>query len=288
MANEKLLRLLNLKANAPLELFKVLEKFEILVKETAQKIAQQEIEKIKEKLENGKDEILKEIKESKEEFKKEIEINKFVEMIKGAKGDDGGTPTTEDLIKIIKPLIPEPLKGDMPSEQDLIKLIKPLIPKPIKGDKGDSPIKGIDYFDGENGKIPIKGIDYFDGENGSPDKPKEIAEKLNTLEEEIKISVIKGLQKELIKLRQNIIGKKGGGGMGKVIHEQFSGDGLTTVFTLSDSVAGNGTAVIGCRYEGQMQYLGDQFTITGTNYKILTITFIPANDTKIEITYIRG
>jgi hypothetical protein len=36
----------------------------------------------------------------------------------------------------------------------------------LKGAKGDTPVKGVDYFDGKDGYTPVKGVDYFDGEKG--------------------------------------------------------------------------------------------------------------------------
>lgn len=32
------------------------------------------------------------------------------------------------------------------------------------GQPGETPVKGVDYFDGVNGITPVKGVDYFDGE----------------------------------------------------------------------------------------------------------------------------
>jgi len=50
--------------------------------------------------------------------------------------------------------------------------------------------------------------------------------------------------------------------MGLPVHDQFSGDGSTTAFTLTSNVAAGGLAVFGCRYEGQVQHLGDQYTVS--------------------------
>lgn len=53
-------------------------------------------------------------------------------------------------------------KGDSPTDEHLIRLITPLIPEPIPGENGYTPIKGVDYFDGipgkngEDGKTPAK------------------------------------------------------------------------------------------------------------------------------------
>lgn len=158
-------------------------------------------------------------------------------------------------------------KGDSPTKTFLKGLVKPLIPKPIKGDKGDS----------------IKGDK---GDDGSPDKPKDIVKKLHTLENVLDVKVLKGLKPILKSIQESMraVSKGGGGGMGLPVHEQFDGDGSTTEFTLSYNVAASGNAVMACRYQGQVQHLGDQYTISG---KTLTFTFTPANGTKIEITYIR-
>lgn len=74
-------------------------------------------------------------------------------------------------------------------------------PKGEKGEDGKDGINGIDGRDGKDGidgkdgkkgDIGTKGKDGIDGKDGSPDTPKDIAKKLNTLEEIIEPSVIKG------------------------------------------------------------------------------------------------
>lgn len=105
-------------------------------------------------------------------------------------------------------------------------------PRGPKGDKGDSirgqegpagpkPVVGVDYKvpkDGKNGRDGVSkdGRDGKDGKDGSPDKPKEIAVKLNTLAEAVDISVIKGLSTYLKNLsssaRIGSVKQKGGGG----------------------------------------------------------------------------
>lgn len=52
-------------------------------------------------------------------------LDKILEVIKGK---DGHTPTQEELLQLIKPLIPAPVKGDTPTSEELSKLIAPLIP----------------------------------------------------------------------------------------------------------------------------------------------------------------
>jgi hypothetical protein len=49
------------------------------------------------------------------------------------KGEDGKTPTQEELLELIKPLIPEVQDGHTPTDEELLELIKPLIPEVKNG-----------------------------------------------------------------------------------------------------------------------------------------------------------
>jgi len=53
--------------------------------------------------------------------------------------NDGYTPTNEEIIALIKPLIPEVKDGHTPTKSELRRLIIPLIPPPEKGEPGISP-----------------------------------------------------------------------------------------------------------------------------------------------------
>jgi len=157
----------------------------------------------------------------------------------------------------------------------------------VVGPPGPQGIAGKDGKPGVRGPRGSMGLQGPAGKDGSPDTAEQIAKKLNTLNQAVDVSVIKGLDRTIKNLSQSIREAKsnsGGGGMGNVIHEQFDGNGSTTDFTLSYNVAASGNAVMACRYEGQVQYLGDQFTISG---KTLSFTFTPENNTKLEITYVR-
>lgn len=63
----------------------------------------------------------------------QVEIKGVAEM-KGDPGNDGHTPTDEELVALIKPLIPEPISGKTPTHEELLALIKPLIPKVKDGE----------------------------------------------------------------------------------------------------------------------------------------------------------
>lgn len=63
----------------------------------------------------------------------------FLAEMKGERGDDGHTPTAEELVALITPLIPEPVPGKdglTPTAEELVALITPLIPAPVPGPAG--------------------------------------------------------------------------------------------------------------------------------------------------------
>src|SRR3990167_661609 len=53
---------------------------------------------------------------------------------KGIDGKDAHTPTNEELLALIIPLIPEPINGKTPTKEEILSLIKPLIPKVKDGE----------------------------------------------------------------------------------------------------------------------------------------------------------
>lgn len=67
-------------------------------------------------------------------------------------------------------------------------------------------------------------------------------------------------------------------------HESFAMDGNTAEVTLSRGVGAQGTAIM-VRYQGQLQDLGNQYTVNGTK---VTLAFTPANGTTISVTYWGG
>ena len=73
-----------------------------------------------------------------------------------------------DIEDEIKQLVDERIEVVKPTDAHLCSLIKPLIPEPIKGEPGESGKKGKDGKDGRNGK---------DGKDGKDGKQGEIGEK---------------------------------------------------------------------------------------------------------------
>lgn len=196
----------------------------------------------------------------------------------------------------LKEMAPEIQKSITAAIDEFIKTSPPL-----KGDAGVRGFKGEAGKDGKPGrdgvgKIGKSGKDGKDGKpgkdgkNGSPDKPKEIAVKLNTLNEAVDRTVIRGLEKTLeniFRSIKNIARQKGGGarggGMGNWEHEVFSTSSATTMVTLAKDVAAGGSAIL-VRYQGQLLAHGVQYTILG---RVITFTFTLQDSTFVEVTYVR-
>ncbi len=173
---------------------------------------------------------------------------------------DGHTPTSEEILKIIKPLIPQVKDGATPTKEELLNLIQPLIPQPIKGDKGKD---GIEI------------------------KSQEIATKLNTLEEKVELKVIKGLKDYLKKLEGGItrLGqRKSGGGGGLPIHETHSVGSTTTSITLGYNVANSGASIL-LIYDGGVIEKDVHYTISG---KVITFLETLSDNSYIYAIYTRS
>ncbi len=103
--------------------------------------------------------------------------------IKGIKGDKGDTPSTDELVSIITPLIPEPIKGDKgekPTADELLEIISPLIPEPIKGEDGHTPTeKEIVSIIKPLIPKPIKGDKGEDGKDVDENVINDIQAKVN-------------------------------------------------------------------------------------------------------------
>lgn len=132
-----------------------------------------------------------------------------IERLKGEKGDEGKTATDEELLALIKPLIPKVSDGKTPTANELLALIKPLIPKVKDGetpsDKRLSLImekllpKQSDIIQEVIKKIP-------EPEQVMKDSPEEIRNKLELLTEDERLDAkaIKGLEEYL---KDNALGK---------------------------------------------------------------------------------
>ena len=220
--------------------------------------------KISEANQSLKTEIDKEINNKTQEIKKEIpDLNKVLESIKGKDGGKGEVG----------------IKGD----------------RGEKGQKGDDGRDGKDGLLGKQGERGLMGVQGEKGtkgeigktgKDGSPDKPEDIAKKLNTLANVLKISLIAGLEERLNKIAWGARGKvvsKGGGGMGDWVHQSFNVNSSTTAITVSADIAGNGFALLAF-YQGQNIFRGTHYTQSG---RVLTLLFTPTDNTVIDVTFVR-
>ena len=147
-------------------------------------------------------------------------VSKIKNVVKGEKGDN---PTKDEIIKLIKPLIPNPIKGDsyILTEQDkqqIASTIKvPIVEKVIETIIEKQPI-----VTNEIKEVAIA------------DTPEMIVSKLESLEEgeRLKIEAIEDLREELDKLKKEVKTKGG------VV---YAGGGLrrkTTSYDLSSKLNG--------------------------------------------------
>lgn len=119
-------------------------------------------------------------------------------------------------------------KGEAPTQEELVSIIEPLIPSPIKGDKGDKGDKGNDGRDGEKGDKGDKGDA---GKDGSPDTVEELIAKLQSVKRQwLSIEAIDGdFNTKVTKVIKQF---GGGNGTGTTITNGATGsflssDGLT-------------------------------------------------------------
>lgn len=125
-------------------------------------------------------------------------------------------------------------------------------------------------------------------EKAVTDEPTVIAKKLNTTEESVDMSVIKGLKTQIDNLKRALREKKSGGvsrggGMGNAITQTTALTSGATTITLDFNVASNGKA-IWFNYQGQQQAYGTHFTVSG---KTINLLFTPDDSTFADIIYIR-
>lgn len=166
-------------------------------------------------------------------------------------------------------------------------------PRGPKGEKGDQGVQGpigpkgepVFGMDGAPGPKGDKGDRGEPGPAGSPDTGQMIVDKIVASEAVIPISKVAGLDRFLRELKQSTSSKSGGGGgMGNVVFNTFTGDGSTTQYTLDFGVASQGSAII-LLYQGQVLENGNHFTMSG---KMISLTFTPDTGTTLFAWYIRA
>lgn len=193
---------------------------------------------------------------------------------KGEDGEDGHTPTNEELLALIKPLIPQIKDGATPTKQELLALIRPLIPVVENGTSPtDEELLGLIIplipqlpdmkpFIGEisatiEQNLPQYGTAFRDGLELLPEG------------ERLHAKYIDGLKELILRLAPARVGSIGG----SVVHK-FTDDetpvgtvnGSNTTFTLSKTpIGGSLKLYVG----GSRQRVTQDYTLSDR-----TITFI--------------
>lgn len=161
-----------------------------------------------------------------------------------------------------------------------------------QGKPGSDGKPGADGDDGKPGPEGPQGAIGPQGPSGSPDKPLEIAAKLNETEESVDPKVIKGLRGWMEGVRTSLRTKKGGGsaggggGMGNVTHQTFNLTALTTSVTLNSKIAAGGFA-IWAYYEQGYLVRSVGYTV-GADRKTLSLLYTPEDGTHLDVVYIRS
>ena len=176
---------------------------------------------------------------------KEIE-KALLGKIKTLHGEDGHTPTKEEILAVLTPHI-DNAKNEIQknfTKEKLLKMIASMIPKV---EDGKTPKKGKDYFTKEEAEeflklsTPVKGKHYFDGTPGTPGKnavlPSLYKLAINTInvietlegEDRIDAKAIKNLEKLIRQIvSQETVGYNAGG-PGVIFHDStITGTGTPT------------------------------------------------------------
>jgi len=187
---------------------------------------------------------------------------------------DGKTPTREELIALIQPLVPKIKDGRTPTEAELTDIMRPLIPNVNEYTIAQKVLAELKLPDAPTAEA-IADI---------------VLEKLK--EEKVGIDNIEGLRTALNVLNRNIAelkgrklqGSGGGGGMGNWVNDHWQGNNSTTQFTLTSRVASGGTAIM-VLLNGQVQEYSTHFSVSN---KTLTFTTAPFSGAEIHAWYVRA
>ena len=204
-------------------------------------------------------------------------------------GPAGHTPTKQELLEIIEPLIviPDPIKGDpgknyVLTEKDkkdiADKITVPIVEKVIV-EKRTQIIKEqpiiTNLVTNEVKEVVVA------------ETALKIADKLNTEKEIVERKVVKGLDNDINYIRRGLHelqrkkGGGGGGGIGQAQVQTFDVNATTTTLTLT--YAPTGRAILAF-YQGQYLVPSTGYTISG---KTITLLFTPMDGTFIDVWLIR-
>lgn len=286
MTKQELLQMLKMKRNPDLAIFEATQE----MKRNADKIIKEEVDK---KLDSLLDEIVARVsKEMNKGTDNSTLINKIVSNVltdvKGEAGLDGNTPIVgkdfftqkekEEFKNDIFSRIAQPTDGKDADEEKIFNKILNKIPIPKDG---KTPIAGIDFELPKDGKVDEEKIIKEIIKKMPPPKDtmpifNKIISKIESYKEKVE-ETIKGLESK-IETQRRTKAKMGGGGLGPVTEFSFTGDGVTTAFTLPGVPTANGKAVWAYS-DGQWMQLNTHYTVSGLT---LSTTYVPENGAIIE------
>lgn len=196
------------------------------------------------------------------------------------------------------------MKGDKPTTEELLEIIIPLIPEPVKGDKGDKGDKGADSTvagpqgqrgpQGESivGPQGLRGEVGPQGKDGSPDTAPQVRDKLESLKKGEKLTIyaiedLADLLEELKKWRGEVgtfMSLGGGGGFTSPVYNFV--DDETPTGTLNG--VNTDFSVRGIPYPGSLKvYRNGQRLKVTKDYTLSshgkTITFLTAPESDEEL-----
>lgn len=217
-----------------------------------------------------------------------------IQAIRGTNGADGRTPTDKELLRLIRPLIPAPIKGekgDSPTDSEILKLVKPLIPAPKNG---KSPTKTeLRALIAPLIPSPVHGVD---GKDGSPDSPDTVVEKVNVSKILIDAERVRGLPQLFRNVEQ--AGTNPGGAGGPTLRYLDDGTLISAHVTelnfgtnLSATYDGNGRVTINATGGAGLTEITATGTINSSNVTFIFAsvpTYIVADGVWVKATDTQG
>ncbi len=221
-----------------------------------------------------------------EEFQKILSAF-FLQFIAAMKGEKGDSPSKEELIGIITPLVLDVVKQEKinrTTKEEIAEMVLTLIDSE---DEDDDSLSESDVVKIIKRELPTKA------------EIKEIAKTAIPVDKSAKI--IESLRKEINKLEEKIDKAEekrkktvpGGkpGGMGNPQHERFTVTTATSSITLVYKIAAQGEAIMAGRYQGQVLDKDIHYTVGGDYQTITFDSTMQAQFTDgdvVSFTYIRG
>lgn len=225
----------------------------------------------------------------------DTEINSFKSEVTPTKGKDyfDGKDAVVDYKKLIDatlPLIPKPKDGrpgaDAKVDYDkVVKAVIPLIPLPKNGkdgndgspDTGEDIVNKIKGITKEKNKLSVFDLKDVEGFKRQSSRSYNFTELIDTP------NSYAGQSGKFVKVKTTEdgleFGVSGGGTEGSIYNEEFTTDGISSTYSLSQTPATNSTAVY---LSGARQELGVDYTVVGNN---IVLASVPTTNLPLIVDY---